>query len=312
MNKLIILFASCLLLASTPARSEDTQAAPLQIQVINTGPLSLNANMTLIKGKDSMVLVDVPFTRADTHRLIADILETGNTVAFCGHVGPPLDSLVDVTITAPDGGTHTRSVHANKIGWMYDPSFDFIAEQPGRWTVDVRVTHDRPYAGNGVTPTSHNTGTVLGTSGRYEFYVVEPEAPGLFISTPQDGFLTWPAGNVEAVPVRGSIPLGTAAVYYTIYDKGIVMEQGALAPGPIDTFNLVYDPVALNEDFPMLSLTAHEGRWEGLADEVTISLLAVGDMPPRAAKVTLIGEEVFVINDPNAQTQHQFIPRAGR
>ena len=241
-----------------------------------------------------------------------DILETGNTVAFCGHVGPPLDSLVDVTITAPDGGTHTRSVHANKIGWMYDPSFDFIAEQPGRWTVDVRVTHDRPYAGNGVTPTSHNTGTVLGTSGRYEFYVVEPEAPGLFISTPQDGFLTWPAGNVEAVPVRGSIPLGTAAVYYTIYDKGIVMEQGALAPGPIDTFNLVYDPVALNEDFPMLSLTAHEGRWEGLADEVTISLLAVGDMPPRAAKVTLIGEEVFVINDPNAQTQHQFIPRAGR
>ena len=77
MNKLIILFASCLLLASTPARSEDTQAAPLQIQVINTGPLSLHANMTLIKGKDSMVLVDVPFTRADTHRLIADILETG-------------------------------------------------------------------------------------------------------------------------------------------------------------------------------------------------------------------------------------------
>ncbi len=57
--------------------AEDIQNTPLEIQVITTGPGSLYANMTLIKGKDSMVLVDVPFTRSDTHRLIADILETG-------------------------------------------------------------------------------------------------------------------------------------------------------------------------------------------------------------------------------------------
>ena len=77
MHKSIVIFTGLLFLMSTSAWSENTQTAPLEIQVINTGPLSLNANMTLIKGKDGLVLVDVPFTRADTHRLIADILETG-------------------------------------------------------------------------------------------------------------------------------------------------------------------------------------------------------------------------------------------
>ena len=30
-----------------------------------------------------------------------DVLEVGDTIAFCGHVGPPLDSRVSVTITSP-------------------------------------------------------------------------------------------------------------------------------------------------------------------------------------------------------------------
>jgi len=46
----------------------------------------------------------------------------------------------------------------------------------------------------------------------------------------------------------------------------------------------------------MLSLTAREGRWEGLADEVAINLLAMGSSDPQANTVTLIGEEVFVGN----------------
>ena len=241
-----------------------------------------------------------------------DILEAGNTIAFCGHVGPPLDSLVDVTITAPNGDTHTRSLRANKIGWLYDPTFDFFADQPGRWTVDVGVTHDRPYVGNGVIPAGHNTGTVLGTGGRYEFYVVEPDAPRLFVAAPQPGFITWPGGHIQPIHIQGSLPPGTTGVTYTIHDKGIVMGQGTITPGPLDTFSLTYDPVSLHQDFPMLGLTAREGLWEGLSDEVTISLLALGGTTPRAAQLTLIGEEVFVTNDPNTQTRHQFVPRVSR
>ena len=49
----------------------------LQIQTITTSAGSMHANMVLIKAEKNMVLVDVPFTRSDTHRVIADILESG-------------------------------------------------------------------------------------------------------------------------------------------------------------------------------------------------------------------------------------------
>lgn len=77
MKKLTTIFIYLSIMIIPAVMAEDTQTAPLEIQVITTGDNSLNANMTLIKGKEGMVLVDVPFTRADTHRLIADILETG-------------------------------------------------------------------------------------------------------------------------------------------------------------------------------------------------------------------------------------------
>jgi len=221
-----------------------------------------------------------------------DILEAGDTVAFSGHVGPPLNSQVSVTITSPSNITHIRTLRANKIGWVYDPTFDFVAGEPGRWTVDVAVLHDQDLA-YAKAPTSHNTGTVLGTSGRFEFYVVEPGSPRLFVYSPQPGFITWPNNQVEPNYIRGVAPAGTTAVHYTIHDKGVVMGQGSVSPDASGLFTVVYDAKTLHADFSMLSLTAHEGIWEGLADEVAINLLAIGGVP-RANTVTLIGEEVFI------------------
>lgn len=227
-----------------------------------------------------------------------DILELGNTASFSGHVGPPLDSRVTVTITSPLGMQHISEWHANKIGWVYDPGFDFVVNEIGRWTVDVFVEHDRPYLPTGITPTSHNSGTVLGTSGRYEFYVVEPGSPWLFIASPKPGTIYWPDNQVEPVTIRGVAPAGTTALYYTIHDKGIVMGQSTLPVAGDGQFNLVYDAKELHLSFPMLSLTAHEGRWEGLADEVEINFLAVGPGIARAATVTLIGEQVYLGSPP--------------
>jgi hypothetical protein len=224
-----------------------------------------------------------------------DVLEVGDVVAFSGHVGPPLDSRVSVTITSPINEVYTRTFRANKIGWVYDPTFDFIATEPGRWTVDVYVVHDRSLA-YAAAPTSHNTGTVMGTTGRHEFYVVEPGSPRLFISSPQPGFIAWSEGGIEPILIQGTAPGGTSAVHYTIHDKGVVMGQGSVAPEASGVFTIAYDAEALHEDFSMLSLTAHEGRWAGLADEVAINLLAVGG-EPRGNTVTLIGEEVFIVND---------------
>jgi hypothetical protein len=57
----------------------------------------------------------------------------------------------------------------------------------------------------------------------------------------------------------------------------------------------------------MVSLTAHDGRWNGLADEVAINLLAVGgDL--RANTVTLIGEEVFIQNDEVQDMHPVYLP----
>jgi hypothetical protein len=226
-----------------------------------------------------------------------DVLEIGDVVAFSGHVGPPLDSRVSVTITAPSSTQHTAVWRANKIGWVYDPSFDFVATEAGRWTVDVAVLHDQPYVGTGITPASHNTGTVLGTSGQYEFYVVPASSSRLAVSSPQPGFLTWSTGQIEPIQIQGYAPAGTTAVRYTIHDKGVVMDQGSATPDTNGSFSITYDAKALSADFPFLSTTAHEGMWEGLADEVTIHLLAEGGNPPRANTVTLIGEEAFVGTD---------------
>jgi hypothetical protein len=222
-----------------------------------------------------------------------DVLELGDVIAFSGHVGPPLDSRVEVTITSPSQDTFTRTLRANKIGWVYDPSYDFIADEPGMWTVDVFVEHDRDLA-YAPAPTSHNTGTVLGTQGQYEFYVVSPGSPRLSIFSPQPGFIQWPQGEVEPIPIHGYAPPGTTYVYYTIHDKGIVMGQGVVTPTLSGSFMFEYDAKDLHNDFPMLSLTAHEGLWEGLSDEVSINMVAIGNGGARANTLTLIGEEVFV------------------
>jgi hypothetical protein len=233
-----------------------------------------------------------------------DVLETGDTISFSGHVGPPLDSRVEVAITSPSGVPHHAVLRANKVGWVYDPGFDFPAEEPGRWTVDVFVEHDRPLA-YAAAPTRHNTGTVMGTLGRYEFYVVAPGSPRLFLTSPQPGFITWPVSGIEPILIHGFAPAGTTEVRYTIHDKGVVMGQGGVAPDGSGAFTIVYDAEALHADFSMLSLTAHEGEREGLADEVEINLLAIGDgIEPRANTVTLIGEEIFI----DSAVHHVYLP----
>jgi len=167
----------------------------------------------------------------------------------------------------------------------------------GRWIVDVQVVHDRtlPY---GAGPFTDTVGTVMGTTGRYEFYVVEPDSPRLFVTAPEPGFIVWPSTGIEPVHIRGRVPGGTTEIRYTIHDKGVVMGQGSVTPDTAGAFTVTYDAETLHESFSMLSLTAREGRWEGLADEVAINLLALGSGQLLANTVTLIGEEVFVGGGP--------------
>lgn len=53
------------------------RAAPLTVDVMQTSVNSLYTSISLIKGEKGAVLVDAPFTRADAHRVVAWILESG-------------------------------------------------------------------------------------------------------------------------------------------------------------------------------------------------------------------------------------------
>jgi glyoxylase-like metal-dependent hydrolase (beta-lactamase superfamily II) len=76
-----------LVLAATPALAEQK---PLEVEVLQTSPGSLSANIALIKGEKKAVLVDAPFTMADAHRVVAMILDSGKDLEtiFVGHDHP--------------------------------------------------------------------------------------------------------------------------------------------------------------------------------------------------------------------------------
>lgn len=76
----VFAFLATLLTIATPGSMGRSMAAPLQLKVFMSSEASLYATSTLIMGKKEALLVDVPFTRSDGLRLVADILETGKTL----------------------------------------------------------------------------------------------------------------------------------------------------------------------------------------------------------------------------------------
>ena len=239
------------------------------------------------------------------------ILEEGDIFHFGGHLMPTLISQVAVTATSPGGTPHHVTGQANKIGYFFDPSSGFEVDEPGLWTVDVKIWHDGqigtgqsvdcdpadPFDPGQPCP----SGDVLGSAdGRYYFYVVPPEAEPLPLLTPEAGFLRI-SGEVTPITVTGRIPGGINGVTidYTIAMPGVILDQGQ-ADINGGQFSFTFDPAALNQDFPNLDLMGRDNHEAGLSDTVFIGLLLQGQESSedvfRAAAVTLQGEQVFVLN----------------
>jgi len=81
------IFSSLCIVFSSAVFSADND---LTLQVITSNEGSLHANFTLVMGETDMVLIDAPFTNADAHRLVADMLETGKnlTTIYVTHDHP--------------------------------------------------------------------------------------------------------------------------------------------------------------------------------------------------------------------------------
>ena len=251
-----------------------------------------------LKGEDIDLFIHLTGVRPGS------VLETGNTFALVGAVGPTLPAKVAYTVTAPDGSKRTFRGQANAIGYYYEPEDNFIVDQPGRYMVDLRVTYDgRTSAGQVTEPFPQ--GDVLGTAhGRFAVYVVSPHSAPLEVDLPQHDFLTAPADfTVTATPPTG---MRLTAGHMTALMPGVVLEDGALS---IEDNGLTYDydPVGLAAGVPILDVER-----DGVpvaADVVTVSLFGEGTdsegQPSYAARVvTLHGAEFLnlapVAPDPSA------------
>jgi hypothetical protein len=242
-----------------------------------------------------------------------DILVTGDIFSFSGHVGPPLNSQVAITVTSPTNVVRSFSGQASKVGWFYDPLENFFVDERGIWTVDVLVKHEDMIPSTGNPPMGFNVGKVLGAAnvpgsaaGRYYFSVVEPGDPLLPVLSPPLGFLTWltipgPQRQITltAVPITIPIPIGIsdAEVNYTMRMPGFILDQGTLNPIG-NSFTIVYDPLTLHQAYPNIDLKAKGANRVGLTDPVWVSFSLSGNqggIPVDQIGVVFIdGEEVFV------------------
>ena len=232
------------------------------------------------------------------------VLETGNTFALVGAIGPTLPAQVTYTVTAPDGKQRRFSGWANEIGYYYEPDDNFIVDQPGRYTVDLQVTYDGSTSAGQVTA-PFPQGHVLGTArGRFSVYVVSPHSPPLTVDMPRHDFLTAPADFTVTATAPNGLTLTDG--HMTTLMPGVVLEDGPLTVGS-NGLTYDYDPVTLAVGVPILDVERH-GRLVA-ADVVTVSLFGQGTdsdgQPSYAARVvTLHGPEFLnltpVAPGPNA------------
>ena len=219
------------------------------------------------------------------------VLETGDTFALVGAIGPTLPAQVAYTVIAPDGSQQRFSGRANEIGYYYEPEDNFVVDQPGRYTVDLRVTYNgRTSAGQVTAPFPQ--GRVLGTAqGRFSVYVVSPHSAPLAINVPRHSFLRPPADFTVTATAPAGLTLTEG--HMTALMPGVVLEDGPLAVRA-NGLRYEYDPVALAAGVPILDVERH-GR-PVAADVITVSLFGQGTdsagQPSYAARVlTLHGPE---------------------
>lgn len=99
----IIAAGLAMLTLASPAAAQD--ASPLKVEVLRTSAGSLYSNAALIMGEHDAVLVDPPFTKADAHRVVAIVLDSGKrlTHVFVTHDHPDHYFSMDVIAEAfPD------------------------------------------------------------------------------------------------------------------------------------------------------------------------------------------------------------------
>lgn len=209
-----------------------------------------------------------------TGTLPGQVANRGEMLVIAGQTAPTLHNRLNVTVTAPDGTTHTFEGLTNAIGYFYDPATALSLDQVGIWTVHVAVS---PAGANsaGVPEPPLPVGSVIGAlNNQFYVYVADPEAEPLTWNRNGDIDVPIPAGAPFNFTVNLPQGLQDVRVFRTTTMPGVILDDGRIANTP-GTASYQFNPAGLAQEF--LNLEAN-GRGSGASasDVVTITIAVSG------------------------------------
>jgi hypothetical protein len=200
-------------------------------------------------------------------------LTIGDMLAVAGQLAPTLPSVVSVTITSPSGQARQFEGQASSIGYFYDPTYDFVVDEIGVWTVEITTRHEGLTSVGQVEPPLP-AGGVLGTmGGRFEVYVLPEETQSL----------EWRSEGVD-IPIPAAFPYNfnlrfpsdwsDVQIYHTVTMPGYVLDSGPLRSGGT-SFSYQYNAANLSRIFPNLESNG-KGSGPAASDVITVTLVVTG------------------------------------
>jgi hypothetical protein len=179
-----------------------------------------------------------------------DVLRVGDAFTFAGQVAPPLASHVRAAVRSPSGVVRQLGGTANRIGYYYNPTEDFRLDEPGLWTVEVRVEHQGWTSAGQVEPPYPSGGVLGGDGARFYFYVLANERDLLEWNPRLTDALIAPAVSYN---FSFTLPAGwrSYSAHYTIATPAQIIETGELRLNG-RSFTYQYNPATLAERFPFL------------------------------------------------------------
>jgi hypothetical protein len=201
-----------------------------------------------------------------------EVLTRGDALAVAGHVAPPLDSIVSVTITSPGGAIRHYEGAANTVGYFYDPTQDFAVDEIGVWTVEISVRHEGETSAGLVEPPPP-TGGILGVQGgRFPVFVLPADAEPL----------PWEQANIQNIPPTAPYNFNfrlpdewsDVQVYLVVTTPSYVLENGTIRPSG-GSFSYQYNTTRLNDIRPTLENNLG-GAGASSSDVVTITFVITG------------------------------------
>jgi hypothetical protein len=221
-----------------------------------------------------------------------DVLQTGDIFTVTGQVAPTLASNVEVRLTSPSDVTTVYRGQANAIGYFYDPTADFVVEEPGVWTVQITVSHDGASSAAEQIPSVQPTGTQ-----KFNVYVVP--SSGSKLDWDFESLLSIPAGFPYNFTF--TVPPGwtdarayvTETIPSTVLQDSEVTIQGT-------ALRYQFNPAGINQRFPYYE--GQDGRIDGAAssDPVTLTFVitgtnATGQFDIRARQVTIRHDHLLTV-----------------